>query len=542
MHKKKIVIVGGGSSGWMAAAYLNGYLNRNGNKPKVEIELVESPDIPRISVGEATVLSIRHFLSVVGIDEQEFLKKTDGSFKQAIKYSNWLRNDGSSYYHPFNRYNSDNVDRVIEKWLATDRSIPFVNYCTAQADICDLALSPNMLGDWDMGARFSYAYHMNAQKFADMLRDISVQRGVKHTLANVTKVKLKDNGYIDHLNTDLEQDIHGDMFVDCTGFRAKLIEEAQEVKWEDCSKWLLCDRAITMHVPYDKHYPGMVRPYTTATALSNGWIWDIPMQNQRSIGYVHSSSFIEQDAAEKEMRDYQGGNTDDLNSRTVFFKVGKREQAWKGNCVAIGLSNSFIEPLESTGLYLSDLGSIMLAQHFPFDDNQMEAMAFRYNRIMSNKFYEVLDFINMHYCLSQRTDTEFWKTVQSEEHITDRLKAKFEYWNKKPPSPFDFEDQNFNGLNYAPSHASSTLIDSRNPVDTAGIWGHVNYQWILYSMEFENRFGNTLNENAMKTQRPQEILNRLAMAKQKLPTHAEWLQKKIGMQDYPTAYKPAGWV
>ncbi|WP_251359827.1 tryptophan halogenase family protein [Kangiella sp. TOML190] len=540
--KKKIVIVGGGSSGWMVAAYLNGAINRNGNKPKVEIELIESPDIPRISVGEATVLSIRHILSVVGISEIDFLKATDGSFKQSIKYVNWLRNDNSFYYHPFNRLNTGPIDTSVQQWLASDRSIPFVQTCSAQPDICELGLSPQMLGKWNMGAPFSYAYHMNAQKFADLLRDLSVKRGVKHTLANVTQVNLKDNGHIQSVDLDIESSVTGDLFVDCTGFKAKLIDEALNVGWEDCSQWLLCDRAIAMHIPYETYYPGMVRPYTTATALSNGWVWDIPMQNQRSIGYVHSSAFIDSEQAERELRNYQGGDIDKLESRTIFFKVGRRHQVWKGNCIAVGLSGGFIEPLESTGLYLSDLGAVMLAQHFPQDESQMKAMAFRYNRIHSNKFYEILDFINMHYCLTQRTDTEFWRTVQQEEHITDRLLAKFDFWKKKPPSPLDFEDQAFLGLAQSNQASHLTGGDIRPSVDTAGIWDKSNYQYILYSMEFEKRYGALPLENAPKTSRSPLILQRLALAKERLPSHEQWLQQKLGMQQYVKIAVPNGWV
>ena len=541
MNTRNLVIVGGGSSGWIAAAYLNGVLNKNGQQPKVNITLVESPDIPRISVGEATVLAIRHLLAVIGIDEIDFLKATDGSFKQAIKYVNWVNNDDSFYYHPFNKFSPKPIDNLAKHWLASDRSIPFVETCSAQPHICELGLSPHMMGQWDMGAKFSYAYHMNAQKFADLLRDISIPRGVNHLLENVVDIEMKNDEHIAAIHTDQGKRIEADLFVDCTGFKAKLIEEKLAVPFEDCSQWLLNDRAITMHVPYDKLYPGMVRPYTTATALSNGWIWDIPMQNQRSIGYVHSSSFISIEHAEREMRAYQGPGCEELNSRVIHFKVGRRKQNWKGNCIAIGLSGGFIEPLESTGLYLSDLGAVMLAEHFPFYDQDIDDMAFRYNRIMSNQFYEILDFINMHYCLTQRTDTEYWRTVQKPEHITDRLKAKLDFWKIKPPSPLDFEDQNFLGLS-SDVNIHIPHGDNRAAVDTAGIWNHSNYQYILYSMKFEQQMHDTFQKGNHPTQIHPAVAQRLAMAKMKLPTHQDWLQAKVGMDKYPTSYTPKGWV
>ncbi|WP_223668946.1 tryptophan halogenase family protein [Kangiella shandongensis] len=541
-NSRRVVIVGGGSSGWMAAAYLNASLNKRGTESNVDITLIESPDIPRISVGEATVLSIKHILGVIGINEQDFMKATNATFKQAIKYVNWLQNDNSFYYHPFNRFSPKPIDRMALAWLASDKSLPFVETCSAQPSICEAGLSPKGFEAQNMGSPFAHAYHMNAQKFADYLCDIAVSRGVKHVLANVTDIELKDNSHIAAVGTDRAGRFEGDLFVDCTGFRAKLIEEKLGVGFEDCSQWLLCDRAVTMHVPYDKHYPGTVRPYTTATALSSGWVWDIPMQDKRSIGYVHSSAFIDEELAEREMRAYQGGECDELASRFIHFKVGRRHRTWEGNCIAVGLSGGFIEPLESTGLYLSDVGVVMLAEHFPYKDENMDAMAFRYNRILSNRFYEILDFINMHYCLTQRTDTAFWREVQKPERITGRLKAKLDFWKIKPPSPLDFEDQCFSGMSQEPLSLELTGGDNRVAVDNAGIWNHLNYQFILYSMGFDKVSEDLYGKNKFQSQMHPLVARRLAGAKANLPSHEQWLKQILGMSDFKTTTRPAGWV
>ncbi len=542
MKDRNVLIVGGGSSGWMAAAYLQKALNVEG-RPRVNISLLESPDIPRISVGEATIPSIRHLLAVIGVNELEFIKATDATFKQSIKYVNWVHKDNTFYHHPFSRVRRQPIDKAGEEWLASDQKIPFMETCSEQPIICEMGRAPLMMKPWDMGAPLTYAYHMNAQKFADYLRDLSVPRGVNHIRANMTDVELTESGSIAAILTDQNERLTADLFVDCTGFRAKLIEQQMQIDFEDCSQWLLCDRAVTMHVPYDEFYPGKVRPYTTATALSNGWIWDIPMQNQRSIGYVHSSSFIDKEAAEKEMRAYQGANTNKLNARFVDFKVGRRKQNWFKNCVAIGLSGGFIEPLESTGLYLSDLGTVMLAEYFPYRDEDFEAMAYRYNRILSNRFYEILDFINMHYCLTQRTDTEFWRTVQKPEHINDRLQAKLEYWKVKPPTKSDFQDNPFFDDPNGPSFYALGGDDQRLPVDTAGLWNHESYECILYGMHFlkqqtEEWYGKSrppLNVHPY-------ILQRLKMANQKLPPHEFWLQHIAGMKPFKKSELPAGWV
>lgn len=541
---RRVVIVGGGSAGWMAASYLNGALNGNQKGPqraqKVHITVVESPNIPRISVGEATIPSMRHLLSVIGVEEGDFMRATDATFKQSIKYVNWARRDNSFYHHPFSRYQNFPLDNSGSDWLASDRSIPYMETVSAQPIICEMGRAPLMMQPWDMGSPLTYAYHMNAQKFADYLRDFSVARGVVHVQQNLTEVMQRDNGFISSIKTDGGENIQGDLFVDCTGFRAKLIGEVMDVGVEDCSQWLMCDRAVTMHIPYESHYPGMVRPYTTASALSNGWIWDIPMQSQRSVGYVHSSDFISDENAEREMRAYQGLDTSQLESRQIKFSVERRHKTWQHNCVAIGLSGGFIEPLESTGLYLSDLGAVALAEHFPFDDRHMEAMAYRYNRILSNRYYEILDFINMHYCLSKRTDTEFWREVQKSERINDRLQAKLDYWKIKPPTPMDFEDQCFNGLG---TTSQRNPAFSHAPVDTAGLWNHESYLCILLGMD--SLQGDS--ELGSRQQRAQPhvydaVIQRLREANKKLPPHALWLQEKVGMGRYPTAEKPLGWV
>ncbi len=537
---RKVVIVGGGSAGWMAAAYLNGALNKRGQDQKVKITLIESPDIPRISVGEATIPSMRHLLAVVGVDENDFMRATDATFKQSIKYVNWVRKNNSFYHHPFSRYTNYPLDNSGADWLKSDRSIPYMETVSAQPILCEMGRSPRMMSDWDTEAPLTYAYHMNAQKFADYLTRFSTARGVMHIQEHLIKVTKRENGFLSSVVTDGGNTIHGDLFVDCTGFRAKLIGETMGVGVEDCSQWLLCDRAVTMHIPYEENYPGMVRPYTTSTALSNGWIWDIPMQSQRSVGYVHSSHFISEDEAESEMRAYQGHNSSSLSSRYIKFSVERRQKLWEKNCIAVGLSGGFIEPLESTGLYLSDLGAVALAEHFPSNEKDIEAMSYRYNRVLSNRFYEILDFINMHYCLTKRADTEFWRTVQKPEHVNNRLKAKLEYWRSKPPTAMDFEDQCFSSLSMA---SSNNMTFSHAPVDTAALWNHESYLCILLGMDF---MATEFQGADVKHKSPpvvyDAVIDKLKKGNLQLPPHELWLQKNAGMANYEFGAKPAGWV
>ena len=531
MQTKRILIVGGGSAGWTAAAYLNAVLNV-GDQKVAEISLVESPDVPRIGVGEATIPNINHTLAVIGIDELDFMKAVDGTFKQSIRYVNWLDDKRKFYHHPFSRYGTGSGDDAGRRWLMSDRSVPFMNTVSAQPVICEMGLSPKMLENEDSGLPFLYAFHMDALKFADYLHAFSTARGVTDYLDNVISVDMHESGKIAAVQTESGKRLEADLFIDSTGFAAQLIEKKLGVGFTDCSQWLLCDRAVTMNVPYEHYYPGYVRPYTTATALSAGWVWEIPLQNRRSLGYVHSSAHLSDDDAEKELRAFEGDHSESLPSRIVKFMVGRREQPWTANCVALGLSGGFIEPLESTGLYLAQVASGVLAEHFPYTDD-MAPLAFRFNRLMQNRFYEILDFINMHYCLTRRTDTDFWREVGRPERINDRLRTKLEYWRLKPPSASDFEDQFFPGQAEIPPVSRDAFGDSRYPIDTGRLWNHHSYENILYGMDFlrdeyRERYGKNLPRSAVL----KNVLKAVDAAPGKLPPHDVWLQRMAGMADY----------
>lgn len=530
MQTKRVLVVGGGSAGWTAAAYLNAQLNVAG-KQFAEISLVESPDIPRIGVGEATIPNIRGTLAAIGIDETDFLKAVDGTFKQSIRFVNWLDTKRRFYHHPFSRYSSGQTD-AGRRWLMSDRSVPFINTVSAQPVFCEMGLAPKTLANQDAGLSLDYAFHMDAQKFASLLTAFSTARGVQHHLDQVVDLDMREDGCIAAVTTATGRRLEADLFVDATGFSAQLIGKRLGVGFVDCSQWLLCDRAVTVNVHYDHHYPGYVRPYTTATALSAGWIWEIPLQTRRSLGYVYSSDFISDDEAERELRAFEGQHADSLPSRIVKFQVGRRERQWAGNCVAVGLAGGFIEPLESTGLYLSQIAGSVLAEHFPYGDD-MVPLAFRFNRILENRFYEILDFINMHYCMTRRRDTPFWREVARPERINDRLKAKLEYWRIKPPSISDFEDQFFPGLQGARSEPSGANGDSRYPIDTGRLWNHYSYETVLYGMDFlRDESTRWFGEGRLRPAVLQKVLDAIKTGPNTLPRHDVWLKHVLGMENY----------
>ena len=531
MRRRSVLIVGGGSAGWIAAAYLEAAL-RDDPRGKVDITLIESPDIPRIGVGEATVPSISHVLSVIGVNPAEFMRAVDGTFKQSIKHVNWLRESGHSYHHPFCREVHQPVDRTGLEWLLSDRSIPYMETVSSQPGLCHRGMAPVMLGKWDFGPPLAYAFHLNAQKLAEYLQGIGTKRGVAHVLDDVTAVERREDGGIAAITTKGGQRLEADLFIDCTGFASLLIEKALKVRWIDFSQWLLCNRALVMRIPHELYYPGQVRPYTTATALSSGWVWETVLTTGRAIGYVHSSDHIDLEGAERELRAYEGPHSDRLETRTVHFKVGMREKAWFKNCLAIGLSGGFIEPLESTGLYLSYLAAIVLQEQFPYRDEDMETMAFRANRIMATRYCEILDFINLHYCLTKRVDSEFWREVQRPERVVPRLKAKLDYWKLKPPSGVDFVDQYFPGMPTENPFGDDSS-DARLLVDSGGLWNHQSYECILYGMDFmgdeyRERYGN----DRPKPRVGQPVIDRLRAAPSKLPPHDVWLQQVVGMENY----------
>ena len=531
MRTKRVLVVGGGSAGWTAAAYLNAALNTGGQKV-AEVSLVESPDVPRIGVGEATVPNINRTLAIIGIDELEFMKATDATFKASIRFKNWLDNKNKFYHHPFSRFGAGLADDAGRRWLMSDRSVPFMNTMSAQPILCEMGLAPKPFEKVNLGIPVGYAFHMNALKYADYLRDFSTARGVTHYLDHVIDVDMHENGNIAAVQTKSGQRVEADLFVDCTGFAALLIEKKLGVSFADCSQWLICDRAVTMHVPYEHHYPGYVRPYTTATALSSGWVWEIPLQTTRSLGYVYSSAHISDDDAEKELRAFEGTHSESLPSRIVKFQVGRRQQPWAANCVAIGLSGGFIEPLESTGLYLSQVASDLLAEHFPTTDD-MAPLAYRFNRIMANRFYEILDFINMHYCLTRRTDSEFWREIGRPERLNDRLRAKLDYWRIKPPSSSDFEDQFFPGQPDSPLATGGQFGDNRYPIDTGRLWNHHSYEAIRFGMDFlRDECNEWYGEQRPRPAVHKKVLDAIDVARSKLPPHDVWLQRMVGMTDY----------
>jgi tryptophan 7-halogenase len=530
---KKILIVGSGVAAWMTAARLSAVLNRDG-RDFAAISVIDCPDSKTDSTDTSTLPDIQQLLAALGVDQFEFMRRVQATFRQSTKFVNWSLNEGEHFHHPLTLERPGAVDQAGRRWLMSNRAVPFANTVSMQPIICEMNLAPQMLGRWDFGRPLVHAFHVRTSLFEGYLKELSLARGVVQHSGELGDVDVEDDGEIAVIHSSSGDALTADLFIDCSGSSARLSGEKLGVSWVDCSQWLLCDAVTRMNVPYELHYPGFVRPYTTASAQSAGWISDVPLQNSRSLAYIHAGSLTRGDEAELELRNFEGPHSQDLSCESDTFKVGHREKSWVGNCISIGQANNFVEPLASTDLHLIDFAAAMLAEHFPYGDD-MKPLAFRYNRIMVNRFYEAVDFVNMHYALSRRTDSTFWQQVREPGHINDRLQAKLGYWKSKPPTRADFEDQFFPGQSDSPLPTAVLAGDNRHPVDTAGLWTHENYEAVLFGMGF-------LNEECdawYGIDRPdpgvlRHVLERVNVAQQKLPPHAIWLQRVVGMSDYPT--------
>jgi flavin-dependent dehydrogenase len=445
---KQIVIVGGGTAGWMTAAYLQKALDSSCN-----VTVVESPAIRTIGVGEATFSTIKLFFDWLDLDESEWMPPCNAAYKMAIKFSGWTAR-GGHFYHPFQRYEVVDGVNLGEWWLKLKRgSEPFDYACFTVPALCDHKRSPRFLDGRvfdeqvqtaygaehrarkgvlaDHLLQYPYAYHFDASLLADFLKGWATRRGVRHVLDEVAEVKRRDNGDIAHLVTRNHGEMGGDLFVDCTGFRGLLINQAMGEPFVPFSRSLLCDSAVAMQVPVDIAADG-IEPYTTATALSSGWVWRIPLYGRIGTGYVYSSAYSTADEAEQEFRRHLGPAAAACNASRIKMRIGRCRNSWVNNCVAVGLSSGFVEPLESTGIFFIQHGIEELVSHLhaPPDEELIKS----YNRRIAECIDGVMEFLVLHYRASDRRDTPFWRATQTEVEVPEALAERLRLWQRRLPN------------------------------------------------------------------------------------------------------------
>lgn len=432
---REIVIVGGGSAGWMTAAALSSLLPAQ----SVKITLIESDQIGTVGVGEATIPDIINFNAMLGIKEADFLKATHGTFKLGIEFANWGQ-IGDSYFHPFGthgvdmqgidfhqfwlRYRQSNPNSVIEDFSLSAIASKSAKFEFPQSDPRSVL------------SQIRYAYHFDATAYAKFLRHYAEQRGIHRVEGKVTDVQLNaESGFIKHVSLESGNTISGDMFFDCSGFRALLIEKSLNVGFQDWAHWLPCDTAQTIAC----ERTGELLPYTRSTAKKAGWQWRIPTQHRTGNGYIFSSDYIGDDEAiDSLLSDLDGAPIG--TPRKIKFRTGCRERFWEKNCIAVGLSGGFLEPLESTSLYLIQEGISKFISLFPSAD-MPSAVRDEYNRQLTQKFEQVRDFIILHYKATERDDSPFWNYCRTMS-IPDSLERKIELF-REAGRVFRYEDELF---------------------------------------------------------------------------------------------------
>jgi tryptophan halogenase len=399
----KVVIVGGGTAGWMTAAALAQTLNLRA----CSIALVESDEIGIIGVGEATIPTIHWFNQLIGLDEKEFMRKTQATYKLGIEFVDWTQRR-STYLHPFGRYGfpADGI-AFQHRWIRAR-----LEGSTEDFEKYSLSTAAARAGRFEFPATdprtllstLGYAYHFDASLYAKYLRERSELRGVKRYEGKIEKVEQHpDTGFITAVSTNRGMRIDGDLFIDCSGFRGLLIEGALKTGYEDWSQWLPCDRAVA--VPSQRVAAPL--PYTRAIRRQAGWQWRIPLQHRTGNGYVFASRHLSDDAAIAELL----GHLDApalADPRVIPFKTGRRRQAWNKNVVAVGLSSGFLEPLESTSIHLIQSGIAKLISLFPNRDCEPGLVA-QYNRIVAEEYESIRDFLVLHYHSTSGKNTELWE-------------------------------------------------------------------------------------------------------------------------------------
>lgn len=422
-HIEKIVIVGGGTSGWMTAAALAKVL-----KGKLcKIQLIESEDIGTVGVGEATIPQIQLYNNLLELDEDEFVRKTQGTFKLGIQFVNW-HSIGSKYIHAFGPVGKDMESiQFYYYWLklAQMGKAQNIGDYTISGVACDHGkfMRPIDAGNSPLSS-IAYAFHFDAGLYARFLREYSESRGVIRTEGKVTNTILRSSdGFIEAVQMESGERIEADFFIDCSGFRGLLIEEALKTGYEDWSHWLPANRAWA--VPCES--AGDPTPYTRSTAHSAGWQWRIPLQHRIGNGHVYSNNFMSDDEARTILLNNLDGKPL-AEPRQLKFLTGKRKKAWNKNCLAIGLAAGFMEPLESTSIHLVQSAIARLMSFFPnknFDAEDVD----EFNRQADFEYEKIRDFLILHYHATERTDSDFWNYCRTME-IPEALTQKIEQFKK----------------------------------------------------------------------------------------------------------------
>lgn len=500
---RKVVILGGGSAGWLVASLLAAEWGARGHGT-VQVSLVESPDTPAIGVGEGTWPSMRGTLHRIGLDEAELVRECDAAFKQGSCFRGWV--DGSPsdrYYHPFTLPVGHDEADIAGAWLRDAPGQPFADGVGVQPAVCEAGLAPKQVGTPGYGGVLNYGYHFDAVKLGLLLRRHATQvLGVRHVADTVSQVRSHDNGDIAALVTAGHGELEGELFIDCSGMASVLLGQHYGVPLRSARGLLFNDSALAVQVTHATPDAPLACA-TVATAHGAGWTWDIGLPHRRGVGLVYSSAHTSDDEAERTLRAHlQRSAAGDLLAapRRIRFDPGWRQTFWHRNCVAVGLAAGFIEPLEASALALVELSAAMIRDELPATRADMDLVAQRFNEAFDYRWARIIDFLKLHYALSRRDDTDYWREHREARTLPDTLAGWLQLWQHRAPSRNDLfrHDEVF-------------------PV--------ASYQYVLYGMGFMPRRPRPLGGAALEQarQRLQEVPRQTRRLLGGLPRHRDLL-------------------
>ncbi len=512
---RHVVILGGGSAGWLTAGVLAA--EHYTNSPEgIKITLIESPEVPTIGVGEGTWPSMKATLSKMGISETDLFRECDASFKQGAKFAKWVTGAEDDYYYhplilPHGHYETD----LVSPWQFLRDKISFTDAVCCQGILCDAGKAPKQITTPEFASIANYAYHLNSTKLGVFLqKHCTVKLGVTHVVDHVVKVNSKENGDISSLETRLSGDIAGDLFIDCSGLKSMLLGDHFKIPFISKKDVLFNDTALAAQIPYPLA-DSPISSHTISTAQSAGWIWDIGLPTRKGVGIVYSSAHISDDNASNELQKYIDQSltrqqSADLSFKKININPGHREIFWHKNCVAVGMAAGFLEPLEASALVLIEASASMISNNLPAARNTMDLVAKRFNERTNYHWNTIIDFLKLHYVLTKRTDSNYWIDNVDKNTIPESLQEKLQLWQRHVPNRYDFP-----------------LNEEMFP--------DASWQYVLYGMGFETETRKTKSKSA-DLEKAQQYFSEVQQLTQKalkgLPSNRELIEKihQFGLQ------------
>lgn len=492
-----VVVVGGGTAGWLTACILASH--HNSASGGLRVSLIESSTIPTIGVGEGTWPTMKNTMQSIGIEESVLFRRCHAAFKQGGKFVEWVHGDGDFYYHPFTvplGYGRIDLAPYI------DEIAEFAVEANYQQQVCEAGLAPRTLADNEFQGPCNYAYHVDAGALGELLREHGKETlGIEHIVDTVRSTELGPDGAIARLNLEATGDLAADLFVDCTGFASHLLGKALDVPHVEVGDVLFNDRALALQVPYEST-DSPLACHTIATAQNAGWIWDIGLTHRRGVGHVYSSAYLSDAEAEQNLRRYLGPAADGLEPRLIRFNAGYRERFWESNCVAVGLSAGFVEPLEATAIMLVEVAARAIADSLPPTTEAMPIIARRFNEQMGYRWQRIIDFLKLHYTLTQRPEP-YWQAHRDSANVPDSLQDDLTVWRGRGPVRSDFD----------------SAIE---------LFPAASYQYVLYGMGFQPDFERSeyLHRDADKAaqirRQNQQLIDQMMRS---LPPHRDYIER-----------------